>query len=203
MAIEFSTNIPRTVKFPYGDFKKIESEYGVKFLYTVEQDGTRDRLFATPKLHQQLQEAGMRAGAVFTITKIEVEGNRKDWKIEAQEQHGNASQPATPTPEKSKGETPAANGKPANGQPAQEAPAPAPAAPTASSKNGAPPADSPGFHDLKQAMQHCLNSSYEVWERLDIDLPFTSEDVRTVGITLFLECSRKGIVPQATEELPF
>jgi len=140
----------------------------------------------------------MRAGAVFTITKIEVEGNRKDWKIEDQKQNGKAEKPAAPAPEQRQG-------KPANGQPAQEAPAPAPApaAPAASSKNGAPPADSPGFHDLKQAMQHCLHSSYEVWERLDIDLPFTSEDVRTVGITLFLECSRKGIVPQATEELPF
>jgi hypothetical protein len=37
-----------------------------------------------------------------------------------------------------------------------------------------------------------------------VDVPFTSEDVRTVAITLLLECSRRGVVPQAAEEgLPF
>ena len=84
-----------------------------------------------------------------------------------------------------------ANGKPAttNG---------APAIP----KNGHAP-ESAGFQDLKQAMQLCLNAAYGVCEGLEVDLPFTTEDVRALGITLFLECSRKGIQPQETEGLPF
>jgi hypothetical protein len=38
------------------------------------------------------------------------------------------------------------------------------------------------------------------------DFAFTSEDVRGVGITLFLECSRKGLVPVSSveeEAVPF
>jgi hypothetical protein len=53
-------------------------------------------------------------------------------------------------------------------------------------------------------MQYCLTRAFEVWEGLPVDIPFTAEDVRTVGITLFLECSRKGVVPQeVNQDLPF
>jgi len=56
-----------------------------QFAYSVDLAGQRDKLFATPGLHHKLQEAGLRAGSVFTITKIEIEGNRKDWRIEGEE----------------------------------------------------------------------------------------------------------------------
>jgi len=53
-------------------------------------------------------------------------------------------------------------------------------------------------------MQYCLATAFEVWEGLPVDIPFTAEDVRTVEITLFLEGSRRGVVPQAVEQgLPF
>ena len=83
-----------------------------------------------------------------------------------------------------------ANGKPATNEATQP-------------KNGHAQ-ESAGFQDLKQAMQLCLNAAYGVCEGLEVDLPFTTEDVRALGITLFLECSRKGILPQETAEgLPF
>jgi hypothetical protein len=60
------------------------------------------------------------------------------------------------------------------------------------------------FLALTQGMQYCLGTAYEVWQGLPVDLALTPEDVRTVGITLFLECCRKGITPQAVDEdLPF
>jgi len=68
-------------------------------------------------------------------------------------------------------------------------------------KNGH--AESADFQGFKQAMQLCLNAAYGVCEGLDVDLPFTTEDIRALGITLFLECSRKGIQPQESEGLPF
>jgi hypothetical protein len=181
MAIKFETNIPVKLTFPWGDFREISSRYGQQYAYTVEQSGQRDKLFATPGLHHKLQEAGVRAGSEFTITKIEVEHNRKDWRIEGEEQ------PAAPAPEKrTEAKT---NGRPAttNG---------------ATPKNGHPQ-ESADFQGLKQAMQLCLNAAYTVCEGLEVDLPFTTEDVRALGITLFLECSRKGIQPQETEGIPF
>ena len=79
MAIKFQTNKPLTVVFPYGDFMEVEGQYGQQFLYTVELEGLRDRLYATPKLHQQLQEAEVGPGSELTVTKVEGEGNRMGW----------------------------------------------------------------------------------------------------------------------------
>jgi hypothetical protein len=170
--------------FPWGDFREVNSHYGQQFAYTVEQAGQRDKLFATPGLHHKLQEAGVRAGAVFTITKIETEHNRKDWRIEGEEQPAQAPVAAVEPRREAQ-----ANGKPAttNGT---------------TPKNGHAP-ESADFQGLKQAMQLCLNAAYTVCEGLEVDLPFTTEDVRALGITLFLECSRKGIQPQETEGTPF
>ena len=180
MAIKFETNIPLKLLFPYGDFLEVNSHYGQQFAYSVDLAGQRDKLFATPTLHHKLQEAGVRAGSEFTITKIEIEGNRKDWRIEGEE----APAPVAVVQQ----EKAQPNGKAGSNGHTQ--------------KNGHAP-ESPGFQDLKQAMQICLNTAYGVCEGLEVDLPFTTEDVRALGITLFLECSRKGILPQETEGLPF
>ena len=93
-------------------------------------------------------------------------------------------QPVTPAPEKRNGAHP--NGKPV------------PLAAPALAQE--PTTESPDFEQLCQTMQHCLNAAYGVWEKLEVDLPFTTEDVGRVGINLFQECSRKGILPQASGE---
>ena len=179
MAIKFETNKPVKLTFPWGDFREVTSHYGQQFAYTVEAQGQRDKLFATAGLHHKLQEAGVHAGSEFTITKIEIEGNRKDWRIEGEEA------PAPVAVVQQSGAQP--NGKAGSNGHAQ--------------KNGH--TESAGFQDLKQAMQLCLNAAYGVCEGLEVELPFTTEDVRALGITLFIECNRKGILPQETEGLPF
>jgi hypothetical protein len=192
MAIKFETNIPLKLRFPFGDFREITSQYGQQFAYSVDLAGQRDKLFATPGLHHKLQEAGIRAGAIFTITKIEIEGNRKDWCIEGEEQPAQAPVAAVEPRHEAQ-----VNGMPVgrHGKPATPTNGNQP-------KNGHAP-ESAGFQELKQAMQLCLNAAYTVCEGLEVDLPFTTEDVRALGITLFLECSRKGIQPQETEGIPF
>ena len=55
MAIKFETNIPLKLLFPYGDFREVSSHYGQQYAYTVEVQGQRDKLFATPILHNKLQ----------------------------------------------------------------------------------------------------------------------------------------------------
>ena len=190
MAIKFETNIPLILRFPYGDHKEINGQYGLQYMYTVEAEGLRDRLYATPGLHYKLQEAGIGPGAVFTITKIEVDGNRKDWRVEAQGQNGKATLSASAVGQPLNGEVQVPNGH-------SDAPVP-------ESGSEQPASESPEFEQLRQAMQHCLSASFGAWEKLEVELPYTSEDVRAVGITLFLECSRKGIVPVVVEEgVPF
>lgn len=35
MAIKFSSNVPLELKFPFGDSREVQGEYGVQHLYTV------------------------------------------------------------------------------------------------------------------------------------------------------------------------
>lgn len=182
MAIKFQTNKPLTVVFPYGDFMEVSGQYGQQFLYTVEVYGLRDRLYATPKLHQKLQNEGVEAGSMLTITKVEGEGNRLDWKIEDEPQNGHIEAPAEDelhAEENGKG-----NGHskdPSNGH--QDKP------------------KRPNFIHMNHLLEMALRASWDAWHGLDEGVEFSSEDVRAVGITLFLECSRKGIVLEP-EEIP-
>ena len=184
MAIKFQTNVPLTLTFPYGDHKEINGPYGQQFQYTVELAGQRDKLFATPALHQKLQAAGIGPGAVLTVAKIEAEGNRKGWVI---------------APENDQEEEPL----PANGN---DTASHAPINGTAHGNGrSTDPPDGPNFSDLQTLMGNCIRASWEAWRSVDHgDFDFRSEDVRGVGITLFLEASRKGIFAQPVEAgLPF
>ena len=177
MAIKFQTNTPRTLCFPYGDFMEVNGQYGQQFLYTVEADGQRDKLYATPNLHEQLQADGIAPGSVLTITKVEGEGNRKSWLI-ATNGNGSASNGSLPSKAPRSG--------------AQEGVSPA------SSDNGRPPP--PDFASMQTLINHCLQTSWNAWTRLEGgEATFTSEDVCKLSISVFIECCRKGITPSLAE----
>ena len=159
MAVKFAINVPLQVVFPYGDFLDVDGHYGPQFLYTVEIEDQRDKLYATPALHEQLQERGVGAGERLVITKVELEGNRKGWDIRVAE-----------VDEK------------------EEAPS-----------NGRAEIPEPDFDSLVELMETSLQISMKTWQALGGTC--TSEDVRAVGISLFLEGCRKGFLPTAMPEL--
>jgi len=218
MAIKFQTNVPQTLTFPWGDFLPISGQYGEQFLYTVEAAGQRDKLYATPSLHRQLQEAQVGPGCVLTITKVEGEGNRKEWVVAAEagsvpepEAEAERAEEEVWRPVEGKrngqGQPAKAEAKP-NGHPVEGAPAAAPALLPSGNGNGKPSPEGLCFASLEQLMNACLQASWAAWCALEEGPAFSGEDVRAVAITLFLECARKGIVWQpvpvsAGEELPF
>jgi hypothetical protein len=53
-------------------------------------------------------------------------------------------------------------------------------------------------------MRNCLRTSWVAWNELDEDCFCTSEDVRALGISLFLECACKGVMPpvETVDEAP-
>jgi len=51
--------------------------YGTYYLYSVEQDGEGKSFFATPEVHQQILESGIRTGDQFLIRKRAVQNGRK------------------------------------------------------------------------------------------------------------------------------
>ena len=183
MAVKFKIDAPQTLVFPFGDFMDVNGQYGAQFMYTVAlADGQRDKLYATPKLHQQLQDAGVGQGSVLTITKVEGEGNRMERVVKAEEEESTEGN---------------------NGHPVEHAPEPEPASEPAPT-NGKPSPDRPTFAGLERLMNRSLRASWESWCALEDGPAFSGEDVRAVAITLFLECARKGIALQpAAEAMPF
>jgi hypothetical protein len=51
--------------------------YGAYYLYSVEHDGEGKSFFATPDVHQQILESGIRTGDQFLIRKKAVQNGRK------------------------------------------------------------------------------------------------------------------------------
>ena len=176
MAVKFQTNTPITVSFPFGDFLQVAGQYGEQYMYSVEIEGQRDRLYAVPKLHQALQAAEVGPGAVLTVARVEGEGNRKEWVVQREP------------------ESNAVNGNAAEETREDEAPQVV--------RNGHPPTAQPAFSALALLMRQSLSASCEAWLQLGEELAFTSEDIRSVGITLFLESARKGAIPQV-KDVPF
>ena len=146
MALKFADNLSLTVRFPFGDFKEVDGAYGPQYLYTVEVEGERDRLYAAPALHEALQAAGVGPDALFTITKVEGEDRRKHWQV-------------TPAPEAAAA-PPGANGRP-------DSPAGAP--------ERVPPAR-PGFADLQTLLADCLHTAWQTWQGLEVYLSFCKMD---------------------------
>ena len=152
MAIQFAVNETHVLTFPYGDFRPVTGRGGENYMYTVDGEDGRDRLFADPALHGALQEAGMEPGRTLRITRLP--GPDLVWLTMPDEDKPDAT--ASP--------------------PARR------------------PAAKPDFAQMERLMGACLATSWTAWKGLEGQAPFTSEDVRAVGISLFLECARKGIV---------
>jgi len=51
--------------------------YGTYYLYSVEHEGEQKSFFATPEVHQQILESGIRTGDQFVIRKKAVQNGRK------------------------------------------------------------------------------------------------------------------------------
>ena len=162
MAVKFVTDVPRTLCFPYGDFKETNGQFGLQYQYTTQCNGQRDSLYATPTLHQHLQAAGVGPGVVLTVTKVESEGDddHMNWVIQ---------------PDRDRD-----------------------AEPCISAENS--PQPHPDFASIQLVMNDCLQASWAAWNTLDGEAHFTSKDVRKLGISMFIQCCRKGILPQPLQQ---
>ena len=70
-------NVPTTFTLPFGDYREVNGQYGMSFLYAVDVDGVRHGLFADVKLHQAMLNAGTGPGVELTVTKTQ-ESYEKD-----------------------------------------------------------------------------------------------------------------------------
>ena len=69
--LNLQINVPTTFSLPFGDYKEVNGQYGMSFLYAVDVDGVRHGLFADVKLHQAMLNAGTGPGVELTVTKTQ------------------------------------------------------------------------------------------------------------------------------------
>ena len=177
MAVKFQTNIPQTLTFEFADPKEENGQYGLQYMYTVQVDGVRNWLYATPKLNEALKQVGVAQGVTFIITKIE-SGTTKGWRIQS------------------------TDGKFLyDGAKAPTAPAVTPTATTTPTAPTAPPAHAPAsyqkpaFNDLAKLMERCLVSAQWAWNKAEI--PNTSDNVQATASTLFICAEKNGLWREA------
>tara|TARA_R110000772_G_scaffold159555_1_gene270757 strand:- start:6 stop:668 length:663 start_codon:yes stop_codon:yes gene_type:complete len=179
--IKFQTNLPQSIRFPFGDFKEKEGNYGIQYQYACQPAGAGmeddlDVLFATKTLHEMLIDAGLTRGSIFTICKIEKDG-RSSWTIEGGIDGGAAvEQIAT---ENAPPQAPPVNG--------------APVMPLTPSRLPG----KPSLYQLSSLMGHCLSESHRLWA--DMSVEHDAGHIQASANTLFIQASKERLWEQVTE----
>ena len=209
MAIKFQTNIPQRLAFPFGDFKEVEGQYGLQYMYSVDLDGdraAREKLYASEALHILLQSVypddAMR-GQLLDICKREGDKGRNYWDVEcdgvlvASSLEAIAPAPA-PAPAR-----PAAAPRPAapkpTATPAVPATAPVRPTPPPEAAPAAPgalphPITKPSYTNLLHLLNTCATDSVAIWA--DLLGPNVAEPavIQATAATLFIQACHNNII---------
>lgn len=173
--VRFETNIPQVITLKYDDGKDVAGRYGDEVFYTL-ADGKG--VYVPPIVRDKLTQAGVRRGTPVQITKKEVKtGNRRSiqWEVE---RVGAGAQP-------SKVEAPA----PVHQQTIQP-PAERQAQATTHDTIGGP-----ALVQLKQALAAAITAAQgaeNYAKERNYGVRFTSEDVRAMALTLYIQFAKGG-----------
>jgi hypothetical protein len=179
--VEFPINVAVPVSLAYTTGKDVEGRFGDQVFYTLADDRV---MYVPPIVRKQIEELGIQKGQEFTITKCERKnGPRRsiEWIVDAGSDA--AEPPGEPVVPSNRGSG-GSNGAP--------------------HRNGAgtPPAsDARGY--LGSASGQCLREALigavdiaMATERYAADagwsLRFSSDDVRAIGLSIFIQHARNG-----------
>jgi len=195
--LRFDTNVPVEVALRFGDGKHVEGRYGDQVMYSLEDERI---IYVPPIVERRIQELQIGKGERFEICKAEVKkGNRRsiEWqvsRVDPTPQHVPQQPVVRPaaavsapdyqsTSNNGNGST---NGKPnghANG---------------VAKPNGVPTMEVTSANSFSD-MDQTLRAAVEIAQRaeahataLNYSLRFTSEDVRCIGLSLFIQRTREG-----------
>jgi len=181
--IQFQTNIPVEVALKYGDGKDVTGDYGDQVLYSL-TDGRV--MYVPPIVKKQIQDLDIAKGELFTITKAEAKsGTRRSvkWLV---------------TPSDARLVSALANGTATSQSPTNAAGASS----TSANGNGhkpRPAGEPKGFlvtgqgQFLLQAFTAAVDvvAAAERYAAISqMELRFTSEDVRAIGLSIFVSGSK-------------
>jgi hypothetical protein len=195
--LRFNPNQPVAVALRWDDGKHVEGRFGEQMMYTLDDDRV---MYVPPVVASQIRELGIRAREAFEICKAELhEENRRwiEWRVRRLEQprhplpSGNVPDAATSALENAQNERNVSTHQIRSKQPL---------AFEASSDGTLLPVPVTGAGVA--AMEMAMNGAAEIAQRVEsrarmcnYSLQFTSEDIRAIGLTMFIQAMRERGVP--------
>ncbi len=199
--LRFTTNVPEEVTLRSASGKRVEGRYGEQMMYNLFDDRI---MFVPPIVAQRIRELDIGEGEAFEICKAEArEGNRKwiEWRVRKYDEpqqpptSANGSAAAATAPSNAEEQKNGNTGGRGNGhsdsnghaQTQYEAGLDGTILPVPITGRGV------------TVMEVALNAAAEVAQRVEnraalrsYSLHFTSEDIRAIGLTMFIQASRDG-----------
>jgi len=179
--LRFNTNSPVEVALRWDDGKRVEGRYGEQVMYSLEGDRV---MYVPPVVAQQIRELGIRARETFEICKAELREENKRW-IEWRGSR-NVPEAAASGPNND-----AQNQR--NGTTHQT--------PRSLDLQASPdgtllpvPVTGAGITAMELAMSGAAEIAQRVESRArmrNYSLQFTSEDIRAIGLTMFIQAMRE------------
>jgi len=196
--LRFKTNVPETVALAFDDGIDVEGRYGDQVMYTLEDDRV---MYVSPVVREQVKKFGIRRGEQFKLVKREKKiGNRRtlEWVVE-RPKDGTPGEPAPP--EATKPSSEAAHRLP--GDPGTAEPTTAATRVNGASKpscEDAPLNDAPFAGTLQgQYILSALVNMVDIAVAVEAyakakgrAVHFTSEDIRALTITCFIQRARQN-----------
>ena len=184
--LRFNVNVPAEVALRYGEGKRVQGRYGEQVMYTL----VDDRVMYVPVcVADRIGELEIRPGQQFEICKAEVrDGNRKwiEWFVRRLQDSSQATLAST-----------AILREPQNGR--NGGANPSPKALRLESRSDGALVPVPVDSSRVQSMELSMNAAVEIAQRVeqraalrDQPIHFTSEDVRAIALTMFIQTSREG-----------
>jgi len=189
--LRFNTNSPVEVALRWDDGKRVEGRYGEQVLYTFDDDRV---MYVPPVVASRIRELGIRAREAFEICKAELREENKrwiEWRVRRiEEPRHPASSPNSP---EAAATVPSNTQNQRNGNTHQTSrPLDLQAAPDGTLLPV--PVTGAGI----SAMDLALSGAAEIAQRVEsrarmrnYSLQFSSEDIRAIGLTMFIQAMRE------------
>jgi hypothetical protein len=193
--LRFNPNQPVAVALRWGDGKRVEGRYGEQIMYALDDDRV---MYVPPAVASQIRELGIRAREAFEICKAELhEENRRwiEWRVRRLEQ------PQHPLLSPNVPDAAATALSSAQNQRNLNTHQTSPKLVFEARSDGTllpVPVTGVGI----TAMEVAMNGAAEIAQRVEsrarmcnYSLQFTSEDIRAIGLTMFIQAMRERGVP--------
>jgi hypothetical protein len=189
--LRFNANAPVAVALRYDDGKRVEGRYGEQVMYALEGDRV---MYVPPVVAQQIRELGIRPREIFEICKAELcEENRRriEWRVKRIEEPRHPSSLGNGSEAAASGPSDAQNHRNGNTDHRKR---PLDLQASADGTLLPVPVTGAGITAMELAMSGAAEVAQRVESRArmrNYSLQFTSEDIRAIGLTMFIQAMRE------------